>query len=191
MRKEKKKHGWLFPMFIIFIMVFSVFEIMLSGSSDTTNYNGYKVKTLQDGFETKAGKTTITTMYHPKQLESINAPSVNALDMMGKQTALTFDPEQENQMYSDYARFELEKFLNNIQVPTASAVTKGGEYNLPIINCENATDNLIVVVFEQSNETKITKDGNCYTLTGASPQEIIMAEDRFKLTIAGVMNSTQ
>jgi len=192
MRKEKKNRlKWLFPLFIVFIMVFSVFEIMMGAGGNTTRYNGYKVKTLQDGFETTVGKLKIQSMYHPKQLEDIESPGLSALSLMGKQVALSFDPDDSNQMYTDYARYQLAKFFNDIQVSAVSAVSKeGGNYSLPVIDCSSSTENLTVMLFEQGNNTKITKEGNCYILKAASPQEIIMAEERFKFTIAGVMNVT-
>jgi hypothetical protein len=190
MRKEKKnRFVWVLPAFIVFIMVFSVFMVGNTGTGQS-KYNGYKIKYLENGFEIEAGKTQIFSQYHPADMEIIKAPAVSSFDFTGKQAVLTFDPEQKNLEYTDYARYDLSKFLNQIGVQTIGATTKQSNYTMPVADCSDATANITIIKFAQSNETKITKEGFCYILESAYPADAVRVETRFKLTIIGVMNAS-
>ncbi len=180
------------PMFIVVIMVGSTFGIMLGGDSGvSTYYNDHKIKPLEEGYEIKAGDLKIYSSFHPEQVESIPSPAINSFDFIGKQAVIAFDPEQENPMYGDYARFQLGKFLNSLQIPVGAGATKEGNHTLPIVSCENATENTVVIVFKEGEITKIVQeDLSCYVLEAATPQDMIMVQDRFKLTLAGVMEGS-
>ena len=189
-RHRKPKFRWVMPAFIVFIMVFSVFAIMLRGDSGiSTKYNGHKVKPIQDGYEITAGNIKIYTGYHPEQMEDLNVAVINQYDLLGKKAVLAFDPNQSNPQYSDYARFQLAKFFEELGIKSSSGVTIENS-TMPYVNCDTLDENSFAVLFLEGNETKITIKENCYTLEAAYPQEMIRVENRFKLAISGVMNSS-
>ncbi len=80
---------------------------------------------------------------------------------------ITFNPEQEDLAYVDLARFDLsnEFFKNNIYI--VNAVTESSTaYELPVIDCENATMFVPVIKFETAKKKNLTVDNNCIIFQG-------------------------
>jgi len=82
---------------------------------------------------------------------------------------ITFNPEQKDLAYIDLARFELsnEFFKNNIYIVNAVTINST-IYNLPVIDCENATMFVPVIKLIVDKETNLTVDNNCIIFQGKS-----------------------
>ena len=82
---------------------------------------------------------------------------------------ITFDPEQEELGYIDLARFELseEFYKNNIYIINAVTINST-IYNLPVIDCENATMFVPVIKLIVDKKTNLTVDNNCIIFRGKS-----------------------
>jgi hypothetical protein len=74
----------------------------------------------------------------------------------------------------------------NIYV-TSGVLNKTEEYNFPVINCENATEEMPVLKFIFSNETRVYSDGNCVIAEAQSEQEMLAISDRIRYGLFGVI----
>jgi len=80
---------------------------------------------------------------------------------------LTFDPEEKDLNYIDLVRFSLTDDLAKFEIFLVSGVTKETKlYELPVIDCVNATEYTPVIKFENSNTTEIDLNENCIIMKG-------------------------
>lgn len=79
---------------------------------------------------------------------------------------ITFNPEEEELSHIDLARFELsnEFFKNNIYIVNAVTVNST-DYELPVIDCENATM-FVPVIKLVIGDKNLTVDNNCVIFQG-------------------------
>ncbi|MFP4112662.1 MAG: hypothetical protein ACLFUO_06735 [Candidatus Woesearchaeota archaeon] len=65
-----------------------------------------------------------------------------------------------------------------------------GLYNdsdIPLVNCENATNSTAVMLFGYGDQSFVSKQGNCYIVAGKTADDVIRAADRLAYTVLGIM----
>ena len=167
-------------------MIFSVAEVMLYGGGTGENqmeYGDYEFEYRDLG----AGAGVLVTSINGQEIEFQNLPTQvgyievdpSAIFLMknSKQIALLSDPNMsiDDASMVDYARLQL-----GLAIPEKAfnAMDKSDErYQLPVLNCSVATPQMPVVVFNMSNDTRITTDGYCVILHGQE-RDLMRLKDR-------------
>ncbi len=178
----------ILPIFIVFILVTSMFGFMWSGSNTKVEYKGFKFTRLDTGmFRLKVENIVVEFRYFPSELEWINSSGGIGERFDTPMIYFTSNPD------SDYKEqiAEMHKHFNELLDETRgiyvqNAFTSESEYNLPVITCENATLAVPVISMEKSNSTEIILDQNCIVVNGKNRQEMLMAYERLLYIIFGV-----
>jgi hypothetical protein len=191
--EEEKKKFWskrnLVALFIIIVMVGSSAGFIFGRDEGySSKYNGLKFKLINNVWLTKINDQEVRFHFHPAEVEnlSVSNDSIEKLDMPS--IYFTFEAGK-NLQYVDMVRYEFITSLQeqlNIYV-TSGVLNKTEEYNFPVINCENATEEMPVLKFIFSNETRVYSDGNCVIAEAQSEQEMLAISDRIRYGLFGVI----
>ena len=191
MRKKDKgfKANLALPIFIVFILVTSMFGYMWSGASTKLDYNGFKFLQLEDNsFLFNTGGSRIAFNYFPSEIEWINASPITAGLFATPMVYITSNPESEYLEIMAQIQFNFAQLLSdNLNIYAQTSFTSENEYGLPVVTCKNATLNVPVIHFEMSNSTNIDTDGACIKVMGKNRPEMFMAYERLLYIILGVM----
>jgi len=190
---KKKDKGFrkelIMPIFIVMIMVMSVFGYMWSSSRTKIDYNGYKFYQLDDGrFMLSLEDKRIAFNYYPSELEWINTSK--GIGNVFNSQAIFITSDYNSTMSETLAeiKFNLAQQIEEFKGAYAqNSFTEPTEYGHPVITCMNATSSVPVVLIERSDATEIVLENNCLTLRAKNRQEMIRAYERLVYSILGVM----
>ncbi|MBN1646038.1 hypothetical protein JW868_03295 [Candidatus Woesearchaeota archaeon] len=206
---SKSDAGFYFKIVIaVIILVFAIFMVQLyvkDNREDPNTYNGfYFVKgenglwqtTIQVGNEIRV----VPFYYHPREVQDIVVQE-NVEELILKLDSnnllyISIDPDLPStyvQAAVQIARLTGERF-QILNIPTRSAFTKlpsdipeGQNFTAPIITCENATDNITVLMMVQEPLNTITYDGTCIVLAAPTGEEAVRVADRMGFEILKIM----
>jgi len=188
MKIDKKT---LMGLFIIGIMVFSVFGFVMSYSSgqSTLKYGDYKFTRLQQGVRTKINGERILFLFDPTQLEDISVDDQAKQKLKNLKTiSVTYDPKDEWSQAMAEIQYYLENaLLKHAEVFVSRGLTNSTGYDLKEIKCSDATDTVPVLYLTHGNVTEMTFDGNCIIANAAEIQELYRINDRIQYLVYGVM----
>ena len=172
-------------------MIFSVFMYGLGDKAVETEftYNGQEFIRTEDYWLTRVGNGNLKTHYHPLDVENINVSDeiINKL----KNTQMfytTFDPNQETLSFIDLVRFDIKPMLAMKNIFLVDGILENtSNYNLPIITCENTTAFVPVILFKESNQTKIYLENDC--IIAESPYDLnqVRIKDRLLFAIFNII----
>jgi hypothetical protein len=189
----KKEKGFnkkiIMPIFIVAIMVMSVFGYMWGSAKTRLTYNGYKFYGLENNnYMLKLDEKRFVFSYYPSELEGIDAD-----EGIGRlfNTPITYATYDANSTYAEeiaQMQFGLGQILKEAKgIYVQNAFTSETEYGLPAVTCANATSSVPVIFFQKTNFTGLTEEQGCVTASGRNKQEMLMVYERLLYTILGVM----
>jgi hypothetical protein len=176
-------------MIIALLMVSSVIGIWTSSDTGpTTKYKGHVLTARDNMWWIKQGKAEIAFNFHPLDVENISMdPEINEkLDTL--MFYVTFDPEKSE--YIDLIRFSMASALQAKGAYIESGITKESEeYDLPVIDCSNATSFVPVVKFEISEENKtiLILEDNCIIAQAKDEVDMVKIKDRIIYGLLGII----
>jgi hypothetical protein len=175
MRKGKgNKANKILPIFIVLIMVGSLFMVFNSGGGEVRKYNDIVFKQTEQGWVAKIyGKESVFA-YHPEQLEDIES---NNIILKGTDWIITFNSSESSQQM-DVARLELTKTIKDYEFATVQ--------NIPDLEC--GWNNETIIMFKLGNETKIIQDNDCTILEATYDTESIRVMNKLQYILLGVMD---
>lgn len=192
MRKKQDKgfrKALIMPLFIIAIMIMSVFGYMFGSSSTKLTYNDFKFYTLEEGgIMLKLDDNRIRFNYYPTELEWLNAPKGigNLFNV-----PMIYVTSDYNSLYNEtisQIKFNLAQNVGEFKgVYVQNSFTAQTEFDLPVVTCSNASASVPVIHFERSNETKISYANYCVTIKLKNREEAIAASERILYSALGVM----
>lgn len=164
--KEKSKKRLVLPAIIVFIMVTSTLAVIFRNEeSNAYNYNGYKFIKTENGWFSSINEKTILLTYGPKELENIQSISLDINELINAQKIyLSINPlENLHQPIYDFTTNIKPLIPNlipacNVDIPKCS--------NSPLKTCKDANQNTKIIIFQSSNESKISYENNCLVLQG-------------------------
>lgn len=195
-RKNKKtkkepritKQGW---MALIFggLLLASIFGYTFGSSSGSGNkYNGYKFSTDGNVWYVKIDGNRHMFYFHPLELSDINFTSNNLNNK--KYFYLTFKKSEEQEYIDpiDQLRLHIKEELSMEGIYISDGIVEENEdYNLPLIDCINATETTPVIkILQSKEESGIFSENNCYVIKGRSGQELVALTDKLLYKILGV-----
>jgi hypothetical protein len=178
----------LMGIFIVSIMVLSVFGIVISYQSNTSNqqeYNGIAFRITDQGWLAEIDGQDRVFQTHPSELQGI-AVTPEAISVLqdAPSIILTYNDTSEPELLAQL-QFYLEEGLRGTVVTTRGTTTGSG--TLPQVTCEQATPVTPVIVLT-TNVTGISYDNGCVTTGGLVPFEMVQHADRLQYIIMGIMN---
>lgn len=192
MRKRKEKgfrKELILPVFIVFIMVMSMFGYMWGSSNTKLEYNGYKIYHLETGgYMLKVNDQRILFNYFPEDIEAVPAPG-NIESLFN--SPMVYTTSDYDSLYNEsieQVKFGIAQHLSDFKnVYAQNAFTSETQYSLPVITCENATEQTPVLYFTKADKTEISFEDNCLTAKARTREELFMVYERIIYSIFGVM----
>ena len=191
MRKKEKgfRKELVLPLFVILIMVMSMFGYMWGSSRARTTYNGFAFIQLENGlFRLRLGDILIDFNNYPSGIEWINASRGVGGMFSTPMVYVTYDSGSEYAETMAEMHYNIAELLDKVKgIYAQNAFTSETEHNIPVITCENATFAVPVISIEKANSTEIILEDNCIIVNAKNRQEMLMAYERLLYSIFGVM----
>jgi hypothetical protein len=190
-KKEKRKQIWM-SIILAFIMVFSVFGVLLGTQSNEMKFNGFKFQQQDNYYVTKINGNEMNFYTLPYEVSYINVSSavMNTLKQADFLT-IAFNPNeaQQNLQPIELMRFELARYLGSSRERVFSGVLKASpDYpDLPVVSCANATLKSPMIVFNVSDTAGIVNLDSCIYLNGRGA-DFIRMRDRILYSYYGVID---
>lgn len=198
MRRRKSKGFFnknnLLGLMIIFIMISSGIGFMAgkgaSGGADV--YNDYTLERSNDNWLVKHNNNYIDFTYFPDVLDSINI-SNDAIASIGNSQMLffAFNPSDIAISQIEAIRMDFElgfpKYFEKSVIPAVleeDSVLYPGYY---IVDCQNASAQVPVVIFESGDKNEFVYNNNCLRVVSESAASTRMMRDRLIYGILGVI----
>lgn len=176
-------------LFIVIIMTLSVLGFMVNkGSGDQVKYNNFKFVTKGNKWVIKINNNEVGFDYLPSQVENINVTD-DVIEAIKRSVQIDmtsyFDSKYKENIAEAQFGIERALLINNQFV--RYGFTTENEFNFTVIGCEDATNYVPVLVFEESNETVVYREGNCVILKAKSEQDVIALKDRILYGVFGII----
>jgi hypothetical protein len=185
--KKKIRKELLWGIFIAVIMISSTIGFIYSGgSSDFTYKDKFKFKATDSNtfIYSDSAKQQFVFRYLPPQVEDLNLSTKIVPPMV----YVSFNPNSSNLDVIELMRFELVDDFAKLNIYAVPGVSENGSiYDLPIINCINASIAAPVIFFSSSNETKIIEKNGCLVFEAKDRADIVRLKERLLYSALGVM----
>ena len=189
-KKKEDKKAFYMSIFIIAIMVSSAFGVVFYGftsQSSTLKYNKHKFKTTPLGYELKLEGNIYYFEYMPQDVENmdINTRAVNKL-LNSKFIISTSNPNSSYKEQIAISQLNMNRIFMAKDIGIINAFTKENN-NLPVLTCENSTEESTVLEFVEvtgtNQTTKIVDEGNCISIEfdTASNLKAVMAKMLYQI----------
>ncbi len=170
--------------FIVLIMILSVFGMWQASQSNKEEYNGYEFVATENGWTTTINNQQFLFNYLPQDLEEINSTQIQ---ISGNKVYIAYDPddkELEKQFTMNYLAALF--YQNNVR-PVFSCTKEEGcpDDEFPITTCDDASVN--VVLIRSGNESKISKQDMCYIIQSPTDADLTVLRERFVYDFLGIM----
>lgn len=180
--KKQQRAKTAVGIFIILLMVTSILGIVVSNMGDTAetkDYKDMKVTTTNIGFQIEKDGVKYNLENHPSVIEQFD---VNVTDNFNA-AIISFNANSDLGLLPYYDRAKV-SFLVNFQKlgkGIGYAITENYVGNIsayaqyPVADC--SYQNETVIVLDINNESKVTQEGNCITVSARSGSELLLAKD--------------
>lgn len=166
--RKKKIFSIVIGLFFIFIMAMSALYYGLDDSgTEKVEYNGLKFVNTGEGWVAYNNEEKIVIWTDPRELEDYNV-DISGFEILNK-VYLSLNLEENIR----YAVNDLEKNFEFKQLSLACFEDNELCAEMPLKTCEDATAYTGVIVLKESNETKVSLDGNCLTIEGEDLLKIV------------------
>lgn len=187
-KKEKRRYGLI--IFIVLIMIGTSFGVFIgtTGNSQKVRYNNIVFSFNGNYWMAKINGAQAAFSFQPKDVESIYmAPGIKGMLANRLEIDSTSEYNSTANQQIALAQRNIGLTLANYRIYLRQGFTAPNPYNLPVFNCSAATENVPVIYFTLSNETKVFSEDNCIILQASKPAEVEKAKDRLLYSILGVI----
>ena len=192
MRKDRSKRtAKIMVFFMAFIMIGSVFGVIFFGYNQQENkvkYNNAVFVEKEGLWSAKINNKEAVFNYLPTDVTDVDIESA-VLDRISD--IIEIDPTSEvNNSFKEYialAQHQMTLTLNNFNIYVRVGFTTENEFNMPIVTCKDATSNVPVVYFIESNQTKVYLENNCIIAEGKDGFDFLRIKDRLLYSIFGIL----
>lgn len=190
-KSEKKKLGLI--LFIVFIMIGTSVSFVFFGfqpQNEVAKYNGIRFVKYQypDRWEAKINERLAAFSFLPNEAENVNVTDDSLMRLRDKfEIDLTYDLNSTFKESIALAHHQMGLTLGQNNIFVRKGFTANSTYALPIITCNDSTENVPVVYFRDGNITNIHLDGNCIIAEAKTNADFIMVKDRILYAILGVI----
>jgi hypothetical protein len=175
-------------LFLAGLMIFTVFGVALSyqSTTNTENYKGFVFEQTQTGWSTEINGKGYGLYTFPGDIDSTRYPA-EAVPVLqhAKSIVVTYSDEREASTLAQL-QYYMEQTISQ-DLYFVRALINESEV-LPQLSCTNSTPTNPIIVLAYNNQTSVTHQNGCVTLTGANTQELVRLTDKTIYILLGVMN---
>ena len=183
--EKKNKIGLWLTIFIALLMLTSTIGYVFKGDSKE-KYGEFSFSRGDDQrWHTKIDGKQLAFYYFPADLERINLSS-EITNRIKNTNMIYFTHNLENPYSGDIALLK-EIFWPYFKIYADNGLTVNNSFNLPVINCNNATITLPIIYFKESNQTGFYFDNDCIICEIRSGEDFTALKERLLYALFGVM----
>lgn len=188
-KKQKSNKTRLFlPVFIAIIMITSILGFMNSPDTEQQyKYNDHLFTQTDKGWITYVNNRPLLLAYDPQSLESISIDDISLSELNSAQkTYLSTNPEDNLNQVALYNFQQNIIPLLSARLVTSCTVDIPQCSEKPIKTCEDASDDVKVIIIKSSNQTAVKYRDNCLTIQGKN-QNLTQATDKLTLRLWSII----
>lgn len=191
-KKEEKKRvskEFVWTLFIALIMVSSIIGFMWVGEEEPvfTYKDKYKFVRRNNAFVYKQDDQEFVFRFLPYEVEEL-AKSVDSSRINKPMLYLTFNPDSELLQSIDLLRFELSNDLPKLNIYLSQGITNESDiYNLPVVDCENASSEVPVIKLAKANTTAIAEKDGCFLFVAKNDYDLAKLKDIMLYLLLGII----
>lgn len=196
-RKEGFNWSLIMVLFIVLVMAISTIGYLWTGSQDqrTFRYNNYKFTQDSTGFHTEINNVQADFSYPPEALENTTQDYFNRTSATAIKDSLfvymTSDINDSSR--EDIALFEyqltplLEKQFSIYSQSGFTSLISANLTNIPVIDCRNASNKVLVMYLHSSDVAKTTLDNGCIEVSFTDSQDLLKTRDLLLYLLFGII----
>lgn len=192
--REKKKKKISTQRLVTYIIGLSLVMLMVGsglnmagyfgGDEATVEYNGQKFISSDEGWITYKDNRPIVIQSDPELLTLIDTgieANIRSIDFSQK---IYFSNDPRDNIQAAFYDFTRNLQFSNTFVPACTVdIPECADY--PLKTCDDATPDIGVIIFKESNESKVTFFNNCLVVQG-DYENLTMITDKLILDTLGV-----
>lgn len=185
MRKEKNRSVIYIAIFVALIMALSVIGFLWGGQDEGRHsYKGFSFSYKNGKWITNVEGKSLEFSYLPEDVSDITVPQDAKILLSGARMAyIAYSPEEDSEELA-LVQYNLGKNLEAGSIFVINALTLENKNSLPVINCQNATQFVPVILIKKSvSANSIILNNWCLILEG----EPEMLADRLVYDAYGVI----
>ncbi len=191
MKELKEKKRWGLILFIVFIMIGTSVSFVFFGfepQNEVIKDSGLKFVRYSDHIEAKINGKYAAFSFLPSEVESIPIPGDISSRLQNRfEIDATYDFNSTYREAIALAHHQMELTLAAYNIYFRKGFTTNTTFNLPVITCSDATQNVPVIFFKFGNSTEIHYQNDCIIAEAESNQDFIRLKDRLLYAILGVV----
>ncbi len=136
---------------------------------------------------------TITFRLDPREASSIpvsGQPYEKIMNANAQRIYVSYNPNQENISHVEVARAQVARMIPLTRgiTPIAAFTEDYDPINpdIPLRNCDDATIDIPVIVFEIAEQTQVYEENNCIHVQGKDSYDLMLAADRLGMWLVGI-----
>ena len=192
MKEKREKKRWGLIAFIVLIMLGTSFSIFFNGfqsQSQIVKHNGLKFVNNGNFWVAKISGRDAAFNFLPADVENI--PSADFSKLLQGKYQIDSTSEVNGTFREPIAlvQYQMGLTLQTYNIYLRKGFTTNTTFGsqIPIIICNNATQNVPVVYFTKSNSTSISVKENCVVAEALTSTDVIRVKDRLLYGILGVI----
>lgn len=189
--KNKEKKKWGLILFIIFIMIGTSVSFVFLGfgqQNELIKYNGIKFVGYADRWEAKINGRAATFSFLPNEVENVPASDDAIARLQGKfEIDATYDLNSTYKEPIALAQHQMGLALAVYNIYLRKGFTSNNTYSIPLITCEDSTQNVPVIYFRHGNTTSLYAEGSCIIAEAKTNADFIRVKDRILYGVLGVL----
>jgi len=188
-RKQERAKQIFMSVLISFLMIFSVFGVIIGSQNNSMKYGKFKFTQAQNSYVTKINGREVPFYTLPAESSFINvSPEIRNLLKDSYFIVISFDPvaAKESLAAVEIARFDFSQYFDGKLVYNAVTDNTGEYSEQPVITCANATVETPVIYFNLSDTPSIINIDNCIYLN-AKGRDVLVLRDRLLYSYLGVI----
>lgn len=167
--KRQRRVQIVMALFISFIMIVSVFGIIIGSTTDEIRYGKHKFTFNGLQYVTKINGQEVSFYSLPNQIGNVNiTPEIMNKINNAFYITTAFDPNNatDSLPYIEQAKFDLDQQLTDKTFIGAVLAHSEQYTTLPIVSCSNATDVTPIVIFNVTDKPDVIDVNSCIYFNG-------------------------
>ena len=169
--KNKKFFTILVGLFLIMLMALGAVNVGMNDDDSTIEYNGLEFSQTNDGWRAYLDDdSAIYLVFNPEELVIEEEFSISFSTLSNSEKVyFSYDPSQESQyaMYDLSRNFVFQKIVYSCYEDSDLCT------DMPLKTCDDATNNVGVVVFKVADENSVSLEDNCLSIEGKSLLNVV------------------
>ncbi len=174
-------------LFILIIMVFSVFGMWKASQANTVEYNGFEFILTQNGWLTTINDKQYFFNFLPNELEQINSTPI---DLNGPKVYIAYDSKDKGLEKTNTINYLgsiiFQKGIRVVLSCTDEENCPDDEW--PIVKCDDASADVILLkANHEDNESKIFKQDKCYVIQAGNNFDLSLLREKFAYSLLKII----